>query len=83
MEGGSANDYDYVSGDPINFNDVNGTCGEPAGFIGPHAPCEYKLVWRRQAGFAGDVMDHRTIRTNAIRSALEFIISIFCLLRTR
>ena len=26
MEGGSANDYDYVSGDPINGLDLAGTC---------------------------------------------------------
>jgi RHS repeat-associated protein len=28
VEGGSANDYDYVSGDPVNGRDLAGTCGE-------------------------------------------------------
>ncbi len=27
VEGGSANDYDYVSGDPVNGRDLAGTCG--------------------------------------------------------
>ncbi|MCG8922254.1 PA14 domain-containing protein [Lentzea sp. CC55] len=26
VEGGSANDYDYVSGDPVNANDLDGKC---------------------------------------------------------
>ncbi|WP_245822051.1 PA14 domain-containing protein [Lentzea waywayandensis] len=26
VEGGSANDYDYVNGDPINANDIDGKC---------------------------------------------------------
>lgn len=29
VEGGSANDYDYVSGDPVNGLDLAGTCGFP------------------------------------------------------
>jgi RHS repeat-associated protein len=27
VEGGSANDYDYTSGDPVNGRDLNGQCG--------------------------------------------------------
>ena len=29
VEGGSANDYDYVNGDPINHFDLNGLCNSP------------------------------------------------------
>ncbi len=29
MEGGSANDYDYVGGDPVNGRDLDGRCGFP------------------------------------------------------
>ena len=34
IAGGSANDYDYVNGDPINGTDLGGTCG----------------VWERRGG---------------------------------
>jgi RHS repeat-associated protein len=30
VEGGSANDYDYCSGDPVNCNDLNGQAAAPA-----------------------------------------------------
>jgi len=34
VEGGSANDYDYVAGDPINSFDLDGSCRRHRGFFG-------------------------------------------------
>lgn len=36
VEGGSANAYDYVNGDPVNGFDISGTCG----LRNPFQPCE-------------------------------------------
>lgn len=34
MEGGSANDYDYCNGDPVNGFDLDGLCTDHKGFFG-------------------------------------------------
>jgi RHS repeat-associated protein len=33
VDGGSANDYDYVNGDPVNMNDLDGRCPVCVGFL--------------------------------------------------
>jgi hypothetical protein len=39
VEGGSANDYDYVNGDPVNGLDLDG-----------RAPCRGRPLWRQTRG---------------------------------
>ncbi|MBV6508723.1 MAG: hypothetical protein JJLCMIEE_01789 [Acidimicrobiales bacterium] len=48
IEGGSANDYDYVSGDPLNMSDLGGlqSSGSADG-VGPHQVWYCRFSWKK------------------------------------
>ena len=54
MEGGSANDYDYVGGDPANGLDLDGLCKNHHGLFGHirDAGCHVGNVGCAAAGVA-------------------------------
>nr|CEL18157.1 putative large secreted protein [Kibdelosporangium sp. MJ126-NF4]CTQ90613.1 putative large secreted protein [Kibdelosporangium sp. MJ126-NF4] len=51
VEGGSANDYDYVNGDPVNATDLDGRAWFIPVIIGCARYCKY--VWRACARWCG------------------------------
>ncbi|QXC60973.1 hypothetical protein KSP35_22105 [Aquihabitans sp. G128] len=53
VEGGSANDYDYTSGDPVNGRDLDGNCGT---FGNPWKKCGSGHKYNR--GFLGGAFTH-------------------------
>lgn len=64
MEGGSANDYDYCSGDPVNCNDLSGQ-------LPPPAQTAWCLKWGPYACGVGKAASLRAVKA-AANIAREF-----------